>query len=136
MNPGVSSPPGPHGRPVDEAEELHRCITQRNWWVEEEKRVSSAAFSYPVFSVDVASLAKSPEMTLSRFLPGTGLVAFSCRLARELGYDPRHEVDPNYPGNLAHANVYAPIGHRRKSAAKKLAEACTKNVLQIPRFEE
>jgi hypothetical protein len=85
---------GPQGAPVAEHEDLYRCLMYQDWWNAEENRVSSAAFSFPRFSVDVASLAGSPENTLSRFLPGTGLVSFNCGRSRELGCDARLEVDP------------------------------------------
>ena len=119
------------GVPVGEEEELYRCIAYPNWWNEEEQRITSAAFKFPCFSVDVASLAVSPETTLLRFRPGTGLVAFSCRLARDLGCDIRLEPDPNCPENLAHAHVYMPSA-KRKIIARKLVEAC--RVVREPSF--
>jgi hypothetical protein len=123
---------GPHGPPVGENEELCRCIAYPNWWSEPEQRITSAAFKFPCFSVDVASLAGSPDATLSRFRPGTGLVAFSCRVAMELGCDVRLEPDSICPGNLAHAHVYMTV-QNRKAVARKLADAC--NVLRRPRFD-
>jgi hypothetical protein len=98
MTPAGSAPSnGPHGIPVRDEEDLFRCIAYPNWWNEEEHRITSAAFKFPCFSVDVASLAGSPEATLSRFLAGTGLVTFPCRVARELGCDVRLEPDPACP---------------------------------------
>ncbi len=129
----AESPPadGPHGPLVGDAEELYRCIMYPEWWVEEEGRISSFAFKFPYFSVDVASLAGSPDATLSRFRPGTGLVSFPCRVAKELGCDVRLEPDPRYPDNRAHAHVYMAT-ERRKTIARKLMEACT--VLRKPSF--
>lgn len=122
---------GPHGPPVGDEEELYRCVAYPNWWNEEEQRITSAAFKFPCFSVDVASLAGSPEATLSRFRAGTGLVVFSCRMAREFGCDVRLEPDTNWPENLAHAHVYMPTA-KRKTVARKLVEACT--VVREPSF--
>jgi hypothetical protein len=45
---------GPHGRPVADDEAHYRCIMHPNWWVEGEQRISSIAFKFPRFSVDVA----------------------------------------------------------------------------------
>jgi hypothetical protein len=123
----------PHGPPVGDDEELFRCIAQPHWWNDHERRITSAAFKFPCFSVDVASLAGSPEVTLARFRPGTGLVAFSCRAARDLGCDIRLETDPNDPGNAAHAHVYMPA-EKRKTVARKLVDACT--VVHEPSFGE
>jgi hypothetical protein len=102
-------------------------------WNEEEQRITSAAFKFPCFSVDVASLAGSPESTLSRFLPGTGLVVISCRAAKELGCDVRLEPDPHCPENQAHAHVYVPV-EKRKTIARKLVEAST--MVRKPGFGE
>src|SRR3954467_12793715 len=107
MSPAVSpTTGGPHGPPVGDDEELYRCIAHPHWWDEQEQRITSAAFKFPCFSVDVASLAGSPETTLARFRPGTGLVVLSCRTAKQLGCDVRLEPDPNAPENPAHAHVY------------------------------
>src|SRR4051812_47318744 len=98
---GSSSADGPTGPPVADDEELYRCIMYPNWWIEEEERISSLAFKFPRFSVDVVSLAGSPEATLARFLPGTGLVVFACGVAKQLGCDVRLEPDEQYPDNQA-----------------------------------
>ncbi len=127
-SPGTQVPAGP---PVDDGEELYRCIAHPHWWDEQERRITSAAFKFPCFSVDIASLAESPHATLARFRPGTGLVAFSCRVARELGCDIRLEMDPNCPDNVAHAHVYLPA-ERRKAVARRLVDACT--VVHEPSF--
>jgi hypothetical protein len=122
---------GPHGPPVGDDEELDRCIAHPHWWDDPEQRITSAAFTFPCFSVDLASLAGSPEATLARFRPGTGLVVFPCRTAKELGCDVRLEPDPNHPENPAHAHVYVPA-ERRKAVARKLVEAST--VVRVPSF--
>src|SRR4051794_30170427 len=126
-----STPDGPHGPPVADDEELYRCIMYPNWWVEEEQRISSAAFKFPRFSVDIASIAGSPEVTLSRFLPGTGMVVLACRVAKELGCDVRYELDEQYPDNKAHAHVYIPT-EKRKTIARKLVDAS--RVIRKPTF--
>ena len=122
---------GPHGPQVGDDEELYRCIAHPHWWDDQEQRITSAAFKYPCFSVDIASLAGSPDATLSRFRAGTGLVVFPCRTAKELGCEVRREPDPNHPENPAHAHVYLPA-ERRKNVARKLVEACT--VVRVPNF--
>ncbi len=117
----TTTPPtddGPRGAQVGDDEQLYRCIAYTNWWNEEEQPITSAAFKFPCFSVDVVSLAGSPESTLSRFLPGTGLVVISCRAAKELGCDVRLEPDPPCPENQAHAHVYMPV-EKRKAIARK-----------------
>jgi hypothetical protein len=122
---------GPHGPQVNDDEELYRCIAYPHWWDEQERRITSAAFKFPCFSVDVVALAGSPDTTLSRFRKGTGLVVFSCRTAKELGCEVRLEPDPNYPQNQAHAHVYMP-SEKRKTVARKLVEAST--VVREPSF--
>src|SRR5215472_9247357 len=114
----------PAGQPVADDEDLYRCISPE-WWVGDEKRVSSAAFGFPRFSVDVASIAGSPQATLCRFRPGSGIAAFLCREAWALGCDVRLEIDPAKPTNTAHAHVDMPQSSgKRKTAARKLAEVC------------
>ena len=122
---------GPYGPSVGDNDDLYRALVQSSWWVAEENRVSSAAFSFPVFSVNVASLVGSPEASLSRFEPGSGLASVSCASVKAAGGDPRLEKDPENPDNHAHANVYMPIRNAdRKRAARKLADAC--QVLRTP----
>jgi hypothetical protein len=112
------------GSPVDDDEERYRVIGPE-WWGRAEEHVSSMAFSLPVFSVDIASIAGSPQATLARFRQGSGLVVFSCRDVRLLGCDVRRELDPADPANHAHAHVHMPqSGSRRKAAARKLVEQC------------
>lgn len=113
-------PDAPHGPEVPGSETLSRAITSRDWWVAAEQRVSSAAFAFPVFSVDRLSLA-SPERTLSRFEPGTGLAQFNAGIARRIGFDARQELDERFPDNLAHANVYCVLAkNERKRRAQQL----------------
>lgn len=113
-------PNAPHGPEVPGNETLSRAITSRDWWVAAEQRVSSAAFAFPAFSVDRASLA-APEETLSRFAEGTGLVQFNAGIARQIGFDARQELDARFPENLAHANVYCALAkNERKRRAQQL----------------
>lgn len=72
------------GAEVPTSETLSRAITSRDWWVAAENRVSSAAFAFPVFSVDRASLA-TPEQTLSHFPSGF----WSGAIQRRRGAAPR-----------------------------------------------
>lgn len=119
------STPNPQGPPVGDHEDLYRCLTHPHWYNQVEDRVSSAAFNWPVFSVDIASISGSPEATLAPFLSGTGLVVFRCGEARLIGCDPRHESDELRPDNLAHAHVYMPLPNsQRKKAARRLADLC------------
>src|SRR5215472_9811138 len=107
----------PAGQPVADDENLYRCISPE-WWVGDEKRVSSAAFKFPRLSVDAASIAGSPQATLSRFRPGSGIAAFLCREARALGCEVRLEIDPAEPEKKAHAHVDMPLSSgKRKTAA-------------------
>jgi len=117
-----SSPPS--GPRVGDHEDLYRAITYKYWWNAQRGRPSSAAFNYPVFSVDIASLT-TPAQTLGRFCVGSGLVAFNCGEAAKLGFDARHEKDENFPNNDAHAHVYCEFPNKqRKKQARKLAETC------------
>src|SRR5262249_55611636 len=90
---------------VDAADDLYRAITHPSWWNKEKQQVSSAAFSYPSFSVDIARLTTERE-TLKRFDARSGLVVFNCGNANLCGFAIHHEADPDYPQNLAHANAY------------------------------
>ena len=128
------SPPAEQGPAVPENEDLFRGITTPDWWLADEKRPSSAAFRVtPPFSVDIVSLAGSPEFTLGHLPAGCGLVMFNTGKARALGFDARHETDEENPENKAHAHVYtALVGNPRKAAAKKLVALCT--VVREPNF--
>jgi len=129
------SSPTERGPAVPDHEDLYRGITTADWWVSEENRPSSAAFRVdPPFSVDIVSLAGSPEFTLAHLPPGAGLVQFNSGKARSLGFDARHELDPEHPENPAHAHVYtALMGNSRKKAAQKLVALCM--VVREPTFE-
>jgi len=124
----------PNGPVVADDETLFRCLTFYKWYNHAEKRVSSAAFSFPRFSVEIASISGSAAATLAPFLAGTGLASIHCGFAKSLGCDPRQEKDEIRPDNEAHAHVYMPAGDKRKSAAKKLAESC--EIVVIPNLAE
>ncbi len=123
------------GPAVDDCEALHRLIATPDWWHDD--RPSSAAFKAAKFSVNVASLATLEATTrqLCEDLgcPEGGIVSFKCGDSRELGYDPRLELDELNPENHAHAHVYfdGPTSQRMKSA-KRLALRC--DVLLRPTF--
>ena len=97
--------------------------------------LSSAAFSWPVFSVNLASLMSLEDAVrhLREVLKSAkgGIVAFNCGDAKGLGFDPRKEPDPNYPQNEAHANVYSDgSDSKRKTRAKKLAASYCQVLLE------
>lgn len=122
----------PSGPEVPENETLRRAITSHDWWVAAENRISSAAFTFPVFSVDMTSLA-TREQTLSRFRIGAGLVEFNTGSARQLGFDARQEIDARFPDNLAHANVYCVLAkNERKRRAQQLVALTS--VIRVPTF--
>jgi hypothetical protein len=125
MSSGESPPlDPPAGSPVDDEEESYRVIGPE-LWLRAEERVSSMAFSFPMFSVDIASIAGSPQATLTRFRQGSGLVVLPCRDVRLLGCDVRRELDPADPANLVHAHVYmSPSASKGKAAANMPVERC------------
>ncbi|MEX0703742.1 MAG: hypothetical protein WD069_16715 [Planctomycetales bacterium] len=126
----------PFGPPVPDEEDLYRAITHPSWWKAPEGRPSSAAFAYPKFSVDIASLTTA-ERTLDRvrhIARNPGLVEFHCGAAREFGFDSRAEPDEKYPENEAHAHVYCSLGKsQRKRRAQALAQSCA--VVAEPAFD-
>lgn len=123
-------PEAAYGPQVPAEEHLNRVITSPRWWVAAENRVSSAAFTFPVFSVDMSSLA-APEVTLARFREGCGIVQFIAGPARTLGFDARVELDGRFPENHAHANVYCALPKsERKRRAQELVGLTT--VIQKP----
>lgn len=126
------------GQEVDVNDDLYRCITTPDWWDSSENRPSSAAFKQPDFSTDVVSLAGSPSYTLSRFPNGCGLVAFNYADAKAIGFTARLEIDPEYPDNHAHANVYNPLNsdNKRKKLARKLIEKILEKggIVCVPTF--
>lgn len=118
------------GPPVPDADTLHRVIapTAAAVWFPNGV-LSSAAFSFPVFSADVARLSPV-EQTLARWPAGSGIAAFNCGQARQLGFDARHEPEQ---GNDAHAHVYNDFpANERKRRARQLAAACTLVVPPVP----
>jgi hypothetical protein len=119
----MAGAPAPHGPPVPDEDTLYRVIVPAAAAVWFPGGVlSSAAFSHPVFSADIARLT-TPDQTLSRWPAGSGIVAFNCGAARAIGFDARHEPED---GNGAHANVYGPPGTKeRKRHARRLADLCT-----------
>ena len=116
------------GPEVDGAEQLYRAIHLREWWNAEvtPPRPRSAAFNWPKFSVNIASILgeKGAMDHLAHVLkcPNGAIVAFRCGCARELGFDPRREPEND---NAAHAHVYYDGSNSsRKTRAKKLANHC------------
>jgi len=125
------------GPPVANHEILLRAITSSDWWVEDERRVSSAAFKNRCFSVNVESICglEGALEHLNTILdcPHGGLASFECGEARRLSFDARHEQDPNHPDNIAHASVYGDRSSSRRSRnAKKLARLCS--IVHVPNF--
>lgn len=123
---------GSRGRQVEPAENLYRAIPSPEWlnFSRDPPSVSSYAFKVnSPFSVNVASLigldGAIRHMKEVLKCQDGGIVAFNCGQARSLGYDARHEPDPNFRDNKAHANVYFDgTNSTRKKAAKKLAMLC------------
>jgi hypothetical protein len=118
----------PHGPEVPSHEDVYRAILYPIWWVEHEGRPSSAAFDYPVFSVDVASRT-TPQQTAAQFRDVSKIVQFNCGKARELSFDARDERDDVNPDNDAHAHVcfydYHTLGGKqRKKRIRQLIEVC------------
>jgi hypothetical protein len=116
---------GARGPQVDAAEDLHRFITARSFWVVEENRPSSAAFDQPPpISVNVASLTTVEESTrqLREDLgkPLGGIISVGSGRARRFGFDARHEPENSNP---AHAHLYYDgSNNSRKKNARKLVE--------------
>jgi hypothetical protein len=103
-----------------------------DWWdlSVNPPRVRSFAFKVSCpFSVNVASIigleGAVRHMESVLHCPDGGIVSFNCGQARAVGFDARHELDPQYPDNMAHANVYyVGASNHRKRDAKALAEMC------------
>jgi hypothetical protein len=127
--------PAPFGPRLDVEEQLYRILNVPGWWNHVEGRVSTAAFSYRLFSVDIARLT-TPADSMSRVSGAFAIVSFRCGDAIELGFDPRHEADSQHPDNVAHAHVYMPTHvvpeGRRKKVARRLADRCTPVVAPPP----
>jgi len=111
---------------VENHENALRALTHNDWWKEKEKRISSAAFRYPKFSVDIESLTTT-QITLSHFHEGTGIAKFNVGKARHIHFDTIHEQDPLSPENKAHAHVYfrKTNSQFKKKYARKLADMCS-----------
>jgi len=115
--------------PVAPQKDLYRVI-HPEWF--KERRISSAAFNWPRFSVDVASLT-TPERTLSRFPVDSGLVSFNCGEATAIGFRALHEVDPDYPDNDAHAHVYPDAKNKElKRRTQRLLASASLKVIREP----
>jgi hypothetical protein len=120
------------GPQVAPAEDLYRAIHVPDWWDHrvDPPRVRSFAFKVDSpFSVNVASMigldGAIHHLQQVLHCPEGGIVCFNTGVARSFGFDARHERDPDYPDNEAHAHVYydgSPSS--RKRAAKSLAEKC------------
>ena len=128
------------GPRVDPVEDLYRALCAPDWWdlSVDPPRVSSFAFKVnSPFSVNVASIIgmEGAVRHMEKVLQNSqgGIVSFNCGRARALQYDARHELDPHYPDNTAHANVYFDGSNSdRKRAARKLADQC--NLVHRPTF--
>jgi hypothetical protein len=106
------------GPVVADVEDVYRVINVRHWWVSSEHRISSAAFAWPCFSVNVVS--RSSIDACFRFVPDArGVVQFNVGAAREIGCPTHDEADPDYPENAGHAHVYT---DEQNSARKRKAQ--------------
>lgn len=117
------------GPVVADAEDLYRAIPIAAWWVGDPPRPSSAAFHNPSFSTNIASLMTVSQavdhMTQVLHAPHGAIVAFNAGESKQLGFDPRQELDPAQPTNMAHANVYSDGGSsERKRRARRLVDKC------------
>jgi len=98
---------------------------------------SSAMFHEPKFSADLERLADADELA-RRWNGGNGIVAFNCGIAREFGFDTRHEPEPFGMDlsaiNDAHCNVYCDIAgdNARKKKARSLAATCKDGIRRKP----
>lgn len=113
------------GPKVPSDENVFRLLTNSLWV--KDGRPSTAAFSFPKFSVD-RSARTSPEVSAARFVrePVTHVAEFNVGFADSIGMSTHEEIDEDYPDNDAHAHVYHSAGSSgRKKAAIKLALACT-----------
>ncbi len=125
------------GPEVPDKETLYRFVTVSSFWVKKEKRPSSSLFDNPPrVSVNIASMTTKEECEhqLREDLrhPEGGMVSFNCGMARDLGFDARHEPEGN---NQAHAHLYCDEDHsnkQRKRNALKLALECA--VVIDPKF--
>ncbi|MCO6458296.1 MAG: hypothetical protein J5I93_23565 [Pirellulaceae bacterium] len=115
----MASLPAPSGPKLDAKEDLLRPALIPEQWLEAEQRPFSALFKDSVFSVDVASRT-TPALTAARFREVIAMIVFNCGIAIDLGFDPRDELDPEVPDNLAHAHVYNPK-NGQKARARELA---------------
>jgi hypothetical protein len=85
-----------------------------------ENRATSAAFKDPQMSVDILSMTTIDESYQRAEKQGkNAVVSLSYQQVKDLGLEVKH--DP-IDGNNAHAVV---IGEKKKSMARKLANACT-----------
>jgi hypothetical protein len=118
-------------------ETLYRFVTVRSFWVAREDRPSSSLFDDPPrVSVNVASMTNVEECKRQLHedigKPDGGMVSFNCGNARELGFDARHEPEPN---NRAHSHLYCDVelsSTQRKKNAQRLARSC--GVVIHPQF--
>src|SRR5208337_1024367 len=125
------------GPEVDPVEELYRFVTVRSFWVVPENRPSSSLFDDPPrVSVTIASLTSIEEcqaqLTNDLSRPNGGMVSFNCGLARQLGFDARHEPEKDNP---AHGHLHCDTAAKpkeRKKNAQRLARLCA--IVIQPRF--
>lgn len=116
------------------AEETWRRALLSDWIPE--GVLSSAAFNYSKFSVELESRATRAE-TFSRLTKSVAVAEVNCGLARTIGYDARDESDPDYPENKAHAHVYRDVpSSKRKARARELADNCAVYWRETPPNDE
>ncbi len=128
------------GAQVDPREGLYRALEVPDWWDLAADPPRARSFAFKVnspFSANVASMiglaGAVRHMEEVLHCSDGGIVLFNCGQARAVGFDARHELDPQYPENKAHANVYYDgPNSRRKRDAKVLAEMC--ETVHKPRF--
>ena len=134
--------PDPHSQvlQVDPAESLLRALDVPDWWNLSVDPPRPRSFAFKVnspFSVNIASLigleGAVRHMSDVLHCPDGGIVSFNCGQARSVGFDARHELDPQYLDTQAHANVYySGSSSRRKRDARAPAEMC--ETVHRPRF--
>ena len=117
---------------VDPGQILYRALLKKIWisiGADGVPAVGIAAFRPKnpgeAISVDIAELT-TVSNSLKKFKPETGLAAFLCQVAQDVGCQVLQEVDQIQPDNIAHAHVYLPADSDELEAAiATIADACT-----------
>jgi hypothetical protein len=117
-----------------DSDDLYRCI-HPDWWIDDENRVSSQAFSWDPLSVDWSKHC-TPSDTQNRLgVSGAGVASLGVGFVRKPEFGQKlvwKKCPPEDPENIAHCHI---IGRKSGKVKSEFARNCEMVIKCAPKSE-